>query len=463
MVAALAGIVIFALGGTALATTGKNGPTVPALGDPVSSSSEIQVVALPSGTTGGTFTLTLSGVTTAAIAYNAAAADVKTATTTAGFSPAVSSVSGNAGGPYKFAWASSAGDVPTMTGSGASLTPAGTITFTVWSDGNATIAGQVAPHSGYSSTTDYCLQCHKVHFAPDPGYALLANSSVTSTCKTCHALFGGSATGAINPGFPGTEGTASLRSAYDLTSPTADHAVGSSTVPYSTLATITDANWVYGGFGADVNGASTKWTTADAAGAGTASDLGGGLYCGSCHTPHGDFGQVINSRYFRTTANSASLTSVQVWQNDAAYMSGTTVKYLHQGTDGVWEGCTATGGGGTCADLTATDSEGQTVYLYGYKLLSAYPNHSWTQGPESWGLDSYSHDQARWCGRCHDKALPSLFGGTFHSHPTGCTACHGNPSDNTSFDFPHTSTFSKFLKSYPDALCISCHTSGSLP
>jgi predicted CXXCH cytochrome family protein len=50
------------------------------------------------------------------------------------------------------------------------------------------------------------------------------------------------------------------------------------------------------------------------------------------------------------------------------------------------------------------------------------------------------------------------YGGTFHNHPTGCTACHGNPTgDATSTDFPHTSKFGEFLKAYPDGLCISCH------
>jgi hypothetical protein len=41
--------------------------------------SEVQTVTITGGPTGGTFTLTLSGETTAAIAYNATAADVRTA------------------------------------------------------------------------------------------------------------------------------------------------------------------------------------------------------------------------------------------------------------------------------------------------------------------------------------------------------------------------------------------------
>ena len=126
---------------------------------------------------------------------------------------------------------------------------------------------------------------------------------------------------------------------------------------------------------------------------------------------------------------------------------------------------TATPTAQACSYLTTSDSEGQTVYLYGYKLLSAYPNHSWAQGPESWAMSNHSHDVARWCGRCHNQAVDEAIDATstYHAHPTGCTSCHGNPNDMSSFDFPHTSTMGKLLKDYPDALCINCHTSGALP
>jgi Doubled CXXCH motif (Paired_CXXCH_1) len=126
---------------------------------------------------------------------------------------------------------------------------------------------------------------------------------------------------------------------------------------------------------------------------------------------------------------------------------------------------TATPTAQSCSYLTATDSEGQTVSLYGYKLLSAYPNHSWSSGPESWGTSNHSHDVSRWCGRCHNTAVDVSINAssTYHNHPTGCTSCHGNPNSMGSFDFPHTSSMAMLLKDYPDALCINCHTSGALP
>lgn len=632
MVAALAGIVIFALGGTALATTGQNGPSIPSVADEVSSAQEIQVVTINGSPTGGTFTLTLGSDTTVAIAYNETAANVKTALVDAiaGTASDPSSVSGNAGGPYKVAWpttAGASGNVAQMTGDGTLLTGGSSpsVTVVTWQNGATTVGGQVSPHGGYSSTTEFCIQCHSVHDGST--YALLAEANVTDTCATCHSLFGEPATGRYNPGLPGkTPGTVSLRSAYDYDATNrAQHQVGATSIPFSDMSGITEAGWAYGGFAypvstgtqaPDVPGTSTKWASDEAAGAGT-SGAGGGLYCGSCHTPHGEFGQLVNARYYRTdlgaaydptatpagtpykinevqtvslsgltsgntwklsytdqakaltttaaiadTANAAAvqsaleglaaigvgnvtvsgagttgdpfvvtfnggalaatnlypmlgsvqkgsagsatgsvtvtttkdgdtidntLSTYHVWQEGApSPMGGTTVAYLHLDSDpAAWESCplnpqaagyavnavaaavdtvtTTADGTKSCSYLTTTDSEGQTVSLYGYKLLSAYPNHSWSSGPESWGMGARSHDVARWCGRCHNQALDEMWGGTYHAHPTGCTSCHGNPSDNTSFDFPHTSTFNSFLKSYPDALCISCHTSGSLP
>jgi hypothetical protein len=82
---------------------------------------------------------------------------------------------------------------------------------------------------------------------------------------------------------------------------------------------------------------------------------------------------------------------------------------------------------------------------------------------KSWGTDIYDHDSALWCGTCHTYSVDAAFGGQWHSHPTGCTACHGNPADGSSADFPHSSTNEFMLQEFPDALCISCHTPGSLP
>lgn len=88
---------------------------------------EVQQVQLAGGPTGGTFTLTFEGVTTAAIAYNAAASAVKSAIDTALTTFTACTVTGNAGGPWLVTFgqrltAEGPEDVALMTGSGASLT-----------------------------------------------------------------------------------------------------------------------------------------------------------------------------------------------------------------------------------------------------------------------------------------------------------------------------------------------------
>jgi predicted CXXCH cytochrome family protein len=486
-VISLVGIVLFAPGAAFAAVPptvgnlGHNGPTVPKLGDPVASISEVQwITVTPGANPSGTYTLGTDAGTTAAIAFatspQTALRALYGASDVAVVGGPVSTnydASGNlvAGTPFfwRVMWVGGdAGtDVALMTVNGGGLSGV-TVAVDPYQNGSVVSQARNQPHGGYNATTDYCLQCHSVHDGSE--YALLASTSVTATCRTCHSINGTAATGAINPGLPGVEAPTSMRSAYELTggAKAAQHGLGSTNIPFSTVGTITESGWSYGGFN------SATWSSNTPAGAGTYSDIDGGLYCGDCHTPHGDFGQLVNSKYYRSTAPAgaaADLSDVWNWTEGGAIYYSNQVRYLHKDSDpDVWEACTATGpsavAGGPdtgCTYLLATDTEGESAYLYGYKLLSMYPNHSWNQKPVSWNTDRYSHDVAQWCGRCHDKALPSTYGGTYHNHPTGCTSCHGNPNDATSTDFPHTSTFQSFLKDYPDLLCINCHTAGSLP
>ncbi len=488
-VVTLASIVLFALGGAAIAlppdlgNVGQNGPTPPKLGDPVANQSEVQWISITvTGTPSGTYTLGTDAGTTAAIDFNKSPASAlntlyggsstDTRVTAVG-GPVSANFDANNNLQGTFYWrvmwvGSLAGtDFAQMTANTGALVGE-TITIETYENGATIGTARVQPHGGYNATTDYCLQCHSVHDGGD--YALLASSSVTATCRTCHSLFGQNPTGNINPGIPGEQiAPTSMRAAYEVVSPKAQHQLGSTGIPFSTVATITESGWHYGGFSA------TGWAHDEAAGPGTASDVSGGLYCGDCHTPHGDFGQLINSKKYRSTApggSPADLSGVYDFAEGNAIYFNRAIRYLHKDADpvGVWEACTAAnptavaaGPDTGCSYLTTSDAEGENAYLYGYKLLSSYPNHSWDQKPVSWNLDANNHDSSLYCARCHDKALPSEYGGTYHNHPTGCTACHGNPNDGTSSDFPHTSTFVEFLKDYPDLLCINCHTAGSLP
>ncbi|RJO69770.1 hypothetical protein D5S18_28120 [Nocardia panacis] len=85
-----------------------------------------KTITLPSGSTGGTFSITVDGQTASGITYNATAAAVRTALdalSTVGTGNAT--VTGSAGGSYAVTLP---GTVTTVTASGSSLTPSGTVT-----------------------------------------------------------------------------------------------------------------------------------------------------------------------------------------------------------------------------------------------------------------------------------------------------------------------------------------------
>lgn len=138
------------ISGIPLAKITATGLYAPYAGSPT----EVQTVTITGGPTGGTFTITYDGATTAGIAFNATAAAVKTALealTT--INQGDITVTGSAGGPYTITFGGPAivgGDVPALTASGASLTggtsPAATPATvtgggTAVTDGTQTFAG----------------------------------------------------------------------------------------------------------------------------------------------------------------------------------------------------------------------------------------------------------------------------------------------------------------------------------
>lgn len=653
MVAATAALTVFALAVPAAASTGQPGPPIPEVGDPVESTNEVQSAVIVGGpASGGTFTLTVGGTATTALARNArdveVEAAIETAMNTAFGGTNDVTVNASRGIAYTVTFNLVNGargvNIAEMTGDGSSLTgdlQPYAVTTSTRQDGQGTVAGQQSPHNGYSGATNFCIQCHGVHSnslglgGPGGGYALLQGASVTDTCNTCHSIFTNGDTGRIDSNLivnnaTLTMGTTSLRSAYDLANTdgtlpagVSGHGIGANSSPNPDAVEMEQLGWGYGGFNA------LNWYLGnEPAGPGTATAADGGLYCGSCHSPHGEFGQVINAKVYRTDANNVNVSALQyvfldgiapdtwslqfggetagpfaanesaasvdsalealtgigagnvvvatsnpagqyysvtfgssladseqpqflasttsatgsvwvvtskggsngtavsapsnlgdattgpdnnsangsvaagarTWQEGAPiyqYKTASarpTVYYLHRdvspapGAGPVWTKCDQSTTGalqavtinpdalddvayGTCSLLTTTDSEGQDVYLFGYKLLTAYPNHSWLKG-ESWGVAYRGRDQARWCGTCHTTKVGAEYGvegefavngTTYHSHPTACYYCHGAPTDGTSADFPHTSDKGYLLSAYPDALCIGCHTAGSLP
>lgn len=84
-----------------LAVHSATDPTTAINPDQTVDTNEVQTVTITGSPTGGTFTLTFSGSTTAAINYNAAASTVQTALRAIdSIDGANVSVSGSAGGPY---------------------------------------------------------------------------------------------------------------------------------------------------------------------------------------------------------------------------------------------------------------------------------------------------------------------------------------------------------------------------
>lgn len=107
---------------------------------------EVQTVTISGGPTGGTFTLTYAGQTTAAIAYNATSSAVQSALEAlSNVEPGDVTVSGSAGGPYVVSFATALGNVSQMSASGASLTGGTSPSVAV----ATTTAGAAAATIGY--------------------------------------------------------------------------------------------------------------------------------------------------------------------------------------------------------------------------------------------------------------------------------------------------------------------------
>lgn len=295
-------------------------------------------------------------------------------------------------------------------------------------------AGGSLPHGGYDSSSDACLQCHDVHEAGSD-YVLLRWRSVTDTCGSCHYLFMGAypnATGgsggagafsttpipgrtpAYDPGYSGREidpveasenSLGSRTSAYEVEESGRRTAIGHNLERgdgphrYADGATAA-ADYIPGGLGSLTAIEQQNYPNVVSALSYTGAN---GLYCGSCHTPHGVFGQILS------------------------------------------------GGSGP-----ASNNRG--------KLLSSKPNHSnemveardWERDAASWCASCHTK-------RTENSVNPAT-GQVYHNHPSfACLSCHANAADGRNTDFPHTGANENLLSLEPDALCLNCHKSGRLP
>jgi predicted CXXCH cytochrome family protein len=295
------------------------------------------------------------------------------------------------------------------------------MTFGTAAWANSTSGHQFAPHP---EPTNKCLTCHDIHEA-EADYVLLREATVTETCATCHNLYldtsivggapvpagdeiGGAGSG-VFPAWSGTLATTSDRSAYKTTDAVAH---SGHTLPekaadllevgmsgnltaiqiWAQPPTIDDPDtWQGYSANAPFLTDATDFTAT------------GGLYCASCHTPHGAYGQQISA-------------ATQVGPN--------------------WNG-------------------GQ----HQNKLLSSRPNHN----SDVVSVPDWAGFGSRWCLACHDRRAPDHAAGLYNHPSTMCLDCHADLRGPTEYDFPHTSDIGRLLAEEPDTLCINCHGPGSNP
>lgn len=157
------------------------------------------------------------------------------------------------------------------------------------------IDGATIPHGGYSAATDACLQCHDIHESAGD-YVLMRQATVTATCSTCHTVYQLAPTGAYDPGYSGNEaGTAAGAQAYRTSAANAltheGHRLGLGSGTYTFADGVAgDGSYIPGGTQALTAAAYLTYPATDSALTYTATN---GLYCASCHAPHGTFGNVV--------------------------------------------------------------------------------------------------------------------------------------------------------------------------
>lgn len=181
--------------------------------------------------------------------------------------------------------------------------------------------GNNDPHDGYSATTDYCLQCHDIHEAQGD-YALMYQATVVDTCSTCHSVYQQAPTGPRDPGYGilsqieagEPSALASSRSVYETIPANRytheGHRLGrdnganpekaANSWTYADGTTTDTADYIPGSNNSTLNRIST-WPDyynglSMAAYPASDRDATDGLYCASCHSPHGPvFGSALPS------------------------------------------------------------------------------------------------------------------------------------------------------------------------
>jgi predicted CXXCH cytochrome family protein len=355
----------------------------------------------------------------------------------------------------------------------------------------------VIPHGGYGTgnapageRTDLCLSCHDIHQAAGD-YALMREASVTATCNTCHGLFGVASDGTWTEEpvalVDGTQALTSGVSAYENTGAArvSGHRLGVSltdtannhaddTIPGSNLAlrVMNSAAYeegdIYTGESVLEYGATN------------------GLYCASCHTPHGSVGGVDtnadgvvdspkpidNWNSAGTAVTSQAYFGDQLITNEVNH-SGVlqekvkAQKLISSNPNHMLERHLyreeSAGGTACAADASAVTVPGDDG------LIDNNLCDKFMQVDHNEEITSYNN----WCLSCHNKQWngSEWEGAEMHgvpeggnNHPPLCVSCHSSSGGNKGVkDFPHTSGNVKLVSKDHDGMCLGCHSSGRLP
>jgi len=329
----------------------------------------------------------------------------------------------------------------------------------------ATVAlagGTNIPHGGYSASTDACLQCHDVHESAGD-YVLLRYSTVQDTCGSCHFLYNtvpplSAVSGASrSPIGLGSQGWGSYSSSPEVGSVPAynPNYSGDETVAIDGPGTDPLLSAPVTGFNS-IGSRTSAYETANYASRGAAP--GHNLQTGAVSGRLFNDGVTAGSEYI--PGGSGTLNAIQ----RAGYGSNLTVSTMSfAATQGLYCASCHTPHGNFGQQLLKSDG----VTPVSTKLLSGKPNHagaaisidSWTGQGGKWC--EACHDK-----RVPEKVIGST---TYHNHPDfACLQCHGNyVGDKIAYqqnsDFPHTSKLTNLLSNEPDALCVTCHVARTLP
>lgn len=293
----------------------------------------------------------------------------------------------------------------------------------------------VSPHGGYGAGTDYCLSCHDVHDAAGD-YALMREATVTETCATCHNLFGMTADGTWTVAPPDLGGSSTVEptaagsqySAYTFTGTAkkSGHDLGVSLNGQPSL----NSDIIPGGSLSLRVMRSEDYEEGDRYDHESvlAFDATQGLYCASCHTPHG-----------------------MITGNDTVARSSVDGSCV-AGTDGI-DDAPKTKTQGNFGRQLVSEQCGSThpKDVPAAKLLSSMPNHAAEPVDVNYEEGAYN----AFCISCHDQQDDGSdpVNDEIHNHPPLCVSCHSY----SQADFPHTRDKDALLRSDNDSACTGCH------